>query len=83
MRRNYNLSGSVAFLYTAIKNSIIADFYGEMKREEGDDENTHAKGAGVEAAAICLAAEEAVSHISRGYFYKCRIAKSSNLPRSG
>ena len=51
MRRNYNLSGSVAFLYTAIKNSIIADFYGEMKREEGDDENTHAKGAGVEAVA--------------------------------
>jgi hypothetical protein len=32
---------------------------------------------------LCFAAEEAVSHISRGYFYKCRIAKSSNLPRSG
>jgi len=41
---------------------------------------TPAEGA---AAAICLAAEEAVSHISRGCFYKCWIAKSSNLPRSG
>ena len=51
MRRSYNLSGSVAFLYTVIKNSIIVYFYGEMKREEGDDENMHTEGAGAEAAA--------------------------------
>ena len=34
------------------------------------------------ATAIYLATDEAVSHISGGYFYKCRIAKSSKRPKS-
>ena len=40
---------------------------------------TPAEGA---ATAIYLAADEAVSHISGGYFYKCRIAKSSKRSKS-
>ena len=35
-----------------------------------------------EATAIYLATDEAVSHISGGYFYKCRIAKSSKRSKS-
>lgn len=40
---------------------------------------TPAEGA---ATAVYLASDEAVSHISGGYFYKCRIAKSSRLSKS-
>ena len=40
---------------------------------------TPAEGA---ATAIYLATDEAVSHISGGYFYKCRIAKSSKRSKS-
>jgi hypothetical protein len=40
---------------------------------------TPAEGA---ATAIYLATDEAVSHISGGYFYKCQIAKSSKRSKS-
>ena len=40
---------------------------------------TPAEGA---ATAIYLATDEAVSHISGGYFYKCRIAESSKRSKS-
>ena len=40
---------------------------------------TPAQGA---ATAIYLASDEAVAHISGGYFYKCRIAKSSKRSKS-
>ncbi len=40
---------------------------------------TPAEGA---STAIYLATDEAVSHISGGYFYKCRIAKSSKRSKS-
>ena len=40
---------------------------------------TPAQGA---ATAIYLASDDAVAHISGGYFYKCRIAKSSRQSKS-
>ena len=40
---------------------------------------TPAEGA---ATAIYLATDDSVSHISGGYFYKCRIAKSSKRSKS-
>lgn len=43
--------GIYGIIVVSLITSIIVNFYGEMKREEGDDENTHTEGAGAEAAA--------------------------------
>jgi hypothetical protein len=43
--------GIYGIIVVSLITSIIVNFYGEMKREEGDDEDTHAEGAGIEAAA--------------------------------